>query len=342
MSAIDARALAAVDWVSALAPGTPVGALTAASADASFRRYFRLNRPTETALILMDAPPPQEAVAPFVHLAKALRQLGVHTPHIHAVCEQRGFVLMEDLGSVWLLERLQTAPDQAATLVWLRRAFGALMPLQANGQALAQTLARYDAAVLLREMRLMPEWFLGRHLKLELTASEQTLIETTLACICAHTVNQPQGLVHRDFHSRNLMVLPNGELGVIDFQDALHGPLSYDWVSLLKDCYIRWPRAWVADWVAGFLDQWQQAGLLQEFTSAQWLAAIDWMGLQRHLKVLGIFARLNYRDGKAGYLADLPRVLAYVNEVLALYPELAAFRAWWCERVVSAFAAKLR
>ena len=255
-------------------------------------------------------------------------------PQVHAHCEVRGFALLEDLGSTWLLSRLQAADGRRGATEWYTKVFSELMKMQANGHALAQQLPRYDEAIFLREMNLLPEWFLTHHLKMELTASDQQVLHHAFAAIIEQLLKQPTGLVHRDFHSRNIMVLDDNQLGIIDFQDAVCGPLTYDWVSVLKDCYVRWPKEWVRSWVSDFYRQWAQAGLVHGVSLDQWREDFEWMGLQRHLKVLGIFARLNYRDHKPQYINDLPLVMDYVVETLIELEALSPFWNWWQDRVL--------
>jgi aminoglycoside/choline kinase family phosphotransferase len=244
---------------------------------------------------------------------------------------------MEDLGATWLLEHLNQLSANDVLFEKLKPAFDVLMTMQKNGQAVATQLPFYDEALLLKEMRLMPEWFLKTHCGLCLSESEEHLMSSAFEKIVAQLMTQPKGLVHRDFHSRNLMVLDNHRLGVIDFQDAVYGPLSYDWISILKDCYICFPRQQVTQWIAHYHAIWQAHGLLTGLSAHAWLRCCDWMGLQRHIKVLGIFARLHHRDHKSQYLGDLPRVFAYVDEALLLLPELTEFKEWWHARVRPTF-----
>ena len=298
-----------------------------ASADASFRRYFRAFLPDGTTRVVMDAPPEHEDIGPYLRVASLLQDIGVHVPEVHAVDAPRGFVLLEDLGSTPYLGVLRE-PGRADALYG--DALRALATIQSQGAAAAATLAPYDAAVLRREMMLMPEWFAGRHLGLELAAGDVAVIEDAVARLCAAVLEQPVVFVHRDYHSRNLMVLPAGGPGIIDFQDALAGPVAYDPVSLLKDCYIRWPRPQVESWLRGYRDMLRASGgaHLAGADEEQFLRWFDLAGAQRHLKVLGIFARLCWRDGKPGYLDDLPLTLDYLLDACARLPELAALGGW--------------
>jgi len=289
-----------------------------ASADASFRRYFRV-RSGERTLIAMDAPPGREDLGPFLAVARALRALGVTVPEVVEEDRARGFLLMTDLGSTHYLAALGDGGDVERLY---RDATDALLRIQARGLDAATRLPPYDAAYLDREVQLFPEWFLGRHLGAAPGPAEHALIDRASAQLAAAALEQPQVFVHRDYHSRNLMLLPAGNPGILDFQDAMRGALSYDLVSLFKDCYVVWPRARVLAWVRDYRQRALAAGIPIPGDEADFVRWFDLMGLQRHLKVLGIFARLWYRDGKPGYLRDLPTVLDYVLETTAAYGEL--------------------
>lgn len=292
-----------------------------ASADASFRRYFRVFRRGET-LIVMDAPPDKEDVRPYLHVTRLLEQIGVHVPHVHAADEARGLLLLEDLGRTHYLSRLRAGADPEPLY---GDALRALADIQARGLEAARELGPYDREPLERELLLMPEWFCARHLQIELTTEERELLAQTFEFLIAEALAQPQVFVHRDYHSRNLMIVAERSPGVIDFQDALRGPVGYDPVSILKDCYVEWPRAQVEAWLRGFRRRLVDGGgaRLAGADDAQFLRWFDLIGLQRHIKVLGIFCRLWYRDGKAGYLLDLPRVWKYTHDVGLRYPETA-------------------
>lgn len=304
-----------------------------ASADASFRRYFRVLRSTGQSLVVMDAPPDKEDVKPFLRITALLEGCGVHVPQVHEADVARGLLLLEDLGSTQLLTRLGQGADPAPLYA---DALDALARIQLRGLEAAQQLEPYDAAVLRREMRLMPEWFCERHLGLTLDDEDAALIAATEDFLIAEVLAQPQVFVHRDYHSRNLMVLPERSPGVIDYQDALRGPAAYDSVSILKDCYVAWPREHVESWVQAFRERLLAAGgaTLAGKDLAEYLRWFDLIGLQRHIKVLGIFARLHWRDGKPAYLDDLPLVLEYVRSTASRYPELAAFSAFVESRLV--------
>ncbi|MGH8259974.1 MAG: aminoglycoside phosphotransferase family protein, partial [Steroidobacteraceae bacterium] len=290
-----------------------------ASSDASFRRYFRVFHAGGT-LIVMDAPPDREDVRPYLEVSALLEPLGVHVPHVHEADTARGVLLLEDLGSIQYLSRLEAGADPQALY---GDALDTLADIQARGREAASALAPYDRGPLQREMALMPEWFCDRHLGLALTGEEREMLAEAFEWLTGEALAQPQVFVHRDYHSRNLMALERRNPGVIDFQDALRGPIGYDIVSLLKDCYIAWPRAQVVQWVSEHRARLVARGLTACASDAELLRWVDLIGVQRHLKVLGIFARLWYRDGKPGYLRDLPLTLHYVVEACAGHRELA-------------------
>jgi len=292
--------------------------LVPASADASFRRYFRVQHAGGT-LIAVDAPPEHEDSRPFVAVARALHTIGLNVPEIHAVDFDRGFLLVSDLGSTLYLDVL----DESRVERLYGDALGALLVMQAHGPLTDAGLPPYDNDRLLAELELFPEWFLGRHLGRSPTDAEREVIDAAFELLLTSALEQPQVTVHRDYHSRNLMRVDDHNPGILDFQDAVVGPVTYDLVSLLRDCYIRWPRERVESWALGYHELALQSGVLRERDEARFLRWFDLMGLQRHLKVLGIFTRLWHRDGKPGYLDDLPLVLDYAIEVSASYPELA-------------------
>jgi N-acetylmuramate 1-kinase len=268
-----------------------------------------------------------------------LEQCGVHVPHVHARDLPRGYALLEDLGARHMLTALNEGSDAASLYA---DALETLAGLQLAGDSASRQLPPYDRTVLLREMQLLPEWYCQRHLALELDAWQRALMQDTFEWLAAQALEQPQVFVHRDYHSRNLMITSQRSPGVIDFQDALRGPVGYDLASILKDCYVDWPRAQVVKWVEQYRERLRatEAGRkLAGPSSAQFLRWFDLIGLQRHIKVLGIFARLFWRDGKSGYLADLPRTLHYVRETVALYPELAAFHRFVEECLTPGLAA---
>jgi len=288
-----------------------------ASDDASFRRYFRITLADGNTRIAMDAPPEQEDCGPFLRIAEQLGEVGLHVPMIHAADPQQGFILLEDLGTVHYLDRLN---DATADRLY-GDALAALAVIQSVGPR--ERLPPYDEALLRREMALFPDWLLGRHLGLSLNDTERTMLEGCFDLLVASALEQPRVCVHRDYHSRNLLVSASPSPGILDFQDAVAGPVTYDLVSLLKDCYIAWPTPRVQAWAMGYFELAVQSGVLQPQHEGQFLRWFDLMGVQRHLKASGIFARLNNRDGKPGYLADIPRTLDYIVEVAGRYPDLA-------------------
>ena len=303
--------------------------LSPITGDAGFREYFRLN--TDPSLMAVHAPPAHEDVPAFVSKDLAMGAGGVGVPRVYAVDYGRGFMLQEDLGGQLMLPLLDDSS--------IADLYGAAEAELAKIQALPADPAvfgPYDAAQLTREMALFPEWFASELLGLSLGPADRRVIDDTFALLCEAALAQPQVVVHRDYHSRNLLVAADGGLGVVDFQDALIGPFSYDLVSLLKDCYIRWPVEVVKSRAVAFLSARLAASGSASPGQAQLVRWFDWMGLQRHLKVLGIFARLWLRDGKARYLDDLPLVLRYTLEVTSAYPELRAIDNWFNDRILPA------
>ncbi|MCD1608137.1 aminoglycoside phosphotransferase family protein [Stutzerimonas kunmingensis] len=293
----------------------PAAQLTAASSDASFRRYFRWQG-GERSLIVMDAPPPQEDCRPFVKVAQMLDQAGVHVPQILASDLERGFLLLTDLGRQTYLDVI----DQSNAEQLFEDAVEALLKFQLH--PVAQPMPAYDEALLRRELQLFPEWYVQRHLGHTLTEAQQAAWERICRQLIDSALAQPRVLVHRDYMPRNLMISePNP--GVLDFQDAVLGPVSYDITSLFKDAFLSWPEAQVRAWLEGYWHKARAAGVSLPESLDEFLRASDLMGLQRHLKVIGIFARICHRDGKPRYLADVPRFFAYIEAVLARRPELA-------------------
>jgi N-acetylmuramate 1-kinase len=302
-----------------------------ASSDASFRRYFRVFSDGGTHIV-MDAPPGREDVRPYLNVTVMLETAGVHVPRVFEWDAARGLVLLEDLGTRPYLPALQTDGD--ADLLY-RDALEALADVQVRGRESAFQLPAYDREVLVREMALMPEWFCARHLQLELTRAQGEMLTAAFEFLVAEALAQPQVFVHRDYHSRNLLITAKRNPGIIDFQDALRGPVGYDLVSLLKDCYISWPRSRVEGWVREYrLMMHERASRSAGANDAQMLYWFDVIGIQRHLKVLGIFARLWYRDGKSGYLNDLPLTLRYVVDACARFPALQGLREFLIEHAV--------
>jgi aminoglycoside/choline kinase family phosphotransferase len=296
-----------------------------ASADASFRRYFRLTagrvRDGARSWIVMDAPPQQEDCRPFVAVARLLRRWDLNAPEVVAEDLAQGFLLLSDLGTQTFLQALTDTNADAL----MGDAVRVLVRLQARAQGEPGALAglpAYDATLLWREARLFGDWYLPRHLNVTLHGAEAGELERALGLLVRSALAQPRTFVHRDYMPRNLMVsAPNP--GILDFQDAVVGPISYDAVCLFKDAFLSWPAARVEGWLRGYWEQARAAQLPVPAAFAEFWRQAEWMGLQRHLKVLGIFARLTYRDGKAHYVADTPRFVRYVMEVAPRYPELA-------------------
>ncbi len=304
--------------------------LEPASSDASFRRYFRVVMADGTTQIAMDAPPDKEDCRPFVTVAARMAAAGLHVPEIHAQNIEEGFLLLEDLGS----EAYLAALDEDSVDALYGDALDQLLCLQRD--ASIEGLPSYNRALLLREMRLFPDWLVDSHLGLALGEREQQVLSSAFEALIANALAQPVVFVHRDFHSRNLMVVPQRNPGVIDFQDAVAGPVTYDLVSLLRDCYVRWPMARVDAWVARYYRRAASAGLVGDAEPQAFLAWFDLMGVQRHLKAAGIFARLCHRDGKRGYLADVPRTLRYVVEVGQRRDQMAPLAELIATRVLPA------
>jgi aminoglycoside/choline kinase family phosphotransferase len=304
-------------------------AIEPASADASFRRYFRLTRAADS-YIVMDAPPARENLGPFLKVAADLAGIGLSVPRVLARNVAEGFLLLTDLGSTQYLGELTAGRDVDRLYA---DALAALLRMQAAGAAAGGGLPVYDRALLVKEMELMPEWFLERHLGIEVHDRERAMLERLYAALAQSALAQPARFVHRDYHSRNLMVLTEGNPGILDFQDAVVGPLTYDLVSLLKDCYVAWPDGRVRAWALEFFAALRRSGFHLGAGEAQFLREFDLMGLQRHIKVLGIFCRLHYRDGKPQYLHDLPRVLQYTQAAAAAYPETREWADFIAERV---------
>jgi len=289
--------------------------LAPASADASFRRYFRVASAAGTQ-IAMDAPPEREDCRPFVKVAQLMRDAGVHVPEVRAADIGRGFLLLSDLGDTTYLKALDDANADAlfgdaidALLAWQQASRPGVLP-------------PYDRELLQREMDLFPEWYVSRHLGVTLSAAQRESLAAITGLLADSALAQPAVYVHRDYMPRNLMLsAPNP--GVLDFQDAVYGPISYDVASLFRDAFISWPEERALDWVVRYWERAKRAGLPVDSDFGAFYRAFEWMGLQRHLKVLGIFARIRYRDGKPAYLEDAPRFLAYVRAVCARYAVLA-------------------
>jgi hypothetical protein len=300
-----------------------------ASVDASFRRYFRVTRDTDS-YIVMDAPPDKEDSAPFLKVARLLAGMDLNVPIVLARDMDRGFLLLSDLGSRQYLDEL---PKPGAAERLYADALAALRTMQTADPAVARELPRYDRALLLREMELMPEWFLRHHLGVIIGTEERSMLSALFESLVQAAAPQPAVFVHRDYHSRNLLVTPQDNPGILDFQDAVLGPVTYDLASLLKDCYIAWPPARVRAWVLEYREKLLEGGFALTAGAAEFIRWFDLTGLQRHIKVLGIFARLFYRDGKPQYLKDLPRVLDYVRDTASSYAESAPFADFLARRI---------
>ena len=300
-----------------------------ASGDASFRRYFRVCYDGQS-MIAMDAPPDKEDCAPFVGIARAFLKIGLNVPEIAHTNLDQGFLLMTDLGEQLYLQLL----DEANVDRLYGDAMGALITLQACGPG-DYPLPDYNKTLLHNEMGLFNEWFLGQHLGCNLSDNQSEVLNKGFRLLAKSALSQPRVTVHRDYHSRNLLKTEKHNPGILDFQDAVIGPVTYDLVSLLRDCYISWSREKVEAWASGYHDLAVQSGILLNRDEEQFLRWFDLMGVQRHLKAIGIFSRLNYRDNKPGYMEDIPRTMSYVTDVTARYPELESFHGLLEDLVLS-------
>ncbi len=320
----DAARHAAFDhWLAEASPrhGLQAGTLRAASADASFRRYFRIDG-AAASFIVMDAPPPLEDVRPFIDMAGRIARAGLHAPRVLESDAARGFLLLSDLGSALYLDVLRDAVasgNGAAVNALIRDAVSTLVAWQQRVDG--SGLPAYDAALLNRELALFPEWCVARELGVTWTDDEQAQWADAAAALVASALAQPTLAVHRDYMPRNLMLCREG-VGILDFQDAVRGPISYDIASLLRDAFISWDEDQEIDWAARYWQQARKVGLPVPADFGEFWRQLEWMGLQRHLKVLGIFCRLKHRDGKPKYTDDLPRFFAYAHKVAARYNAL--------------------
>jgi len=308
------------NWLKALQPSwqLDLDTLAPASADASFRRYFRVKSKNSNfaSLIIMDAPPQHEPLDTFIKVDFLLSEAGLNVPKILEQNTAEGFLLLGDLGNKTYLSELS---DKTANHLY-QGATEALVKMQLASKP--DVLPNYDQALLQRELDLFPEWYLNKHLGMKLTGPQQGQLEKIFELILENNLAQAKVYVHRDYHSRNLMVTEENNPGVLDFQDAVYGPITYDAASLWRDAYIAWPEERVIDWVIKFWEEGRKAGLPMPDDFGQFYRDFEWMGLQRHLKVLGIFARLFHRDGKDGYLKDIPLVLEYAIATANRYIEL--------------------
>lgn len=302
-------------WLRQHYPDRPFS-LAPASADASFRRYFRVSFADGETLVAMDAPPEHEDCRPFLHVAGLFEAAGVHVPHVHAQQLEQGFLLLSDLGNRTYLQAL----DRNNAQPLYGAATDALIQIQLASRP--DVLPPYDEALLRRELNLFPEWYVSKHLGVTLSDKQQAALEQSFRCILDNNLAQPRMYVHRDYHSRNLMLVADNNPGILDFQDAVYGPITYDLVSLFKDAYIKWDEAETMDWLIRYWEKARKAGLPVREDFGEFYRDYEMMGVQRHLKVLGIFARLYHRDGKDGYLKDMPLVFEYLHQACARYIQL--------------------
>ena len=339
-SSLQQREQALQQWFGSIAPtlnsGDLQGNLRPVSGDASFRRYFRGFTDTQS-WVLVDAPPDKENSHAFVDVARRLACGGVNVPEVVAADLELGFMCLADFGDTLLWSKLDTAQVDASAQpdadALYHSAFTELLKIQqCDGRT--PSLPLYDEALLLREMRLFTDWFCGGIMQLTLSAFEISMLENMYRFLMDSALAQPQVFVHRDYHSRNLMYRKGLPPGVLDFQDAVLGPVTYDLVSLLKDCYISWPRAQVNAWVLEYAALAKDSGILAHESQQDFLRHFDLMGVQRHLKVAGIFGRLWLRDGKSRYLQDIPLTLRYISEVVPECPELTVFSDWLHTRIL--------
>jgi aminoglycoside/choline kinase family phosphotransferase len=304
-------------WLSALFQNEKY-TIAPASADASFRRYFRVTFADRT-MILMDAPPQQENCKQFLHVSKLFEDAGTHVPHVYAQDLEQGFLLLSDLGNTTYLQALDSKNAQQL----YSSATDALIKIQISSKA--NELPSYDEAMLRRELNLFPEWYIAKHLGITLNQHQLVKLEECFERILRNNLAQANVYVHRDYHSRNLM-LADPNPGILDFQDAVYGPISYDLVSLFKDAYIRWEEAEIMDWLIRYWEKARKASLPVREDFGEFYRDYEWMGVQRHIKVLGIFARLCHRDGKDSYLQDMPLVMEYLRRACERYIDLKPLR----------------
>jgi len=331
----DARLAALKDWINSI--DTVAGCEPMpASGDASFRRYFRLQAGAES-FIVMDAPPEQEDCLPFVRVAGYLEAMQLNAPRVIAANLDDGFLLLSDLGTRLYLDELQHNPDAVGPLY--ADAISALLTMQRRGAAYQASLPPYDDELLQFELSLFHDWLCGAHLGLSFSTSDEAAWNACCDVLVENALHQPQVFVHRDYHSRNLMFTSDNNPGILDFQDAVEGPLTYDLVSLLKDCYVSWPAKQVRQWALEFYRALDQS-LREQVDEIQFRRYFELMGVQRHVKAAGIFARLNHRDGKAAYLADIPNTLSYIVELGPHYEELRFLVCLVEQQVLPALASK--
>jgi aminoglycoside/choline kinase family phosphotransferase len=325
--ATDARLTQLRDWLGTLpaAHGLRIDTLRPASADASFRRYFRLDGTVggqPGTLVVMDAPPPREDCRPFVKVAALMHDAGMHVPRVLAQDIARGFLLLTDLGPQTYLQSLRERDfDLAYANTLFRPAINTLVRWQLASRE--GELPPYDEALLRRELSLFPDWYVDRHLQRPLDATQRESLDAVFKLLVDSALAQPRVYVHRDYMPRNLMVMDSGNPGILDFQDAVYGPITYDAASLLRDAFRSWEEEQELDWAVRYWEAARRAKLPVDEDFGEFYRALEWMGAQRHLKVAGIFARLRYRDGKTGYVEDTPRFIAYLRRVCKRYNALA-------------------
>lgn len=329
---VDKRQTAILNWLNNDL-NIEVASFRSLAGDASFRRYFRVELADGTRSVIMDAPPDVENVDPFVKIAKTFAKQGIQVPQILARDLTQGFLLLTDFGDRLYLSELN---QQTADSLY-HRAIRALLPIQACRSIEDYSLPAFDRDFMAQELARFQEWFLKHHLNYTPTPAEEELINDTFQRLIDDIDSQPKVCVHRDYHSRNLLILDDGGVGIIDFQDAVLGPITYDLVSLLKDCYIAWPSARVEAWLQFYYDLAVSQKLMPEVGFEHFTEWFHCTGLQRHLKVLGIFARLHHRDGKSAYLNDLPQVFAYVQDGLRHFPQFNAFQQFLTDRIQPIF-----
>ncbi len=319
--ASDPRLTQLVEWIQQTL-GASVPSLEPVSGDASFRRYFRYTSDKHR-FIAVDAPPEKENNDAFINVTHLLEAEGLMVPHIEYFSPDFGFFLLSDFGDNLLLDKL----DETNANTFYQSALQNLLVLQ---QTPATSLPDYDKTLLLQEMELFREWYLQKYLALELSTQERELLSQIFTVLTESALQQPKVFVHRDYHARNLMLMENDMMGIIDYQDAVLGPITYDLVSLLRDCYIAWDPTQVESWALGFYQQLVKQNMIENIEENRFIKWFDLMGIQRHLKAIGIFSRLNIRDGKPNYLQDIPRTMSYVTNISAKYPETRPLTEFIC------------
>ena len=315
----DERVLQLAGWLESV--GSNLSSIEFASEDASFRRYFRVGN-NESSFVAMDAPADLEEFEKFIRIAKKFKQVGLNVPEILAADHENGFALMTDFGNTTYLEQLSRANADSL----YEDAIDSLVLLQQATHTDVEFLPPYNCELIVSEMELFREWYLKCHLQKAVSPAISDVLDHTFEILREKAAEQPKVWVHRDYHSRNLMVVQNNNPGILDFQDAVYGPVSYDLVSLLRDCYVVWDQETVDQWIRLYLNKARQAGVVFDFDQGQFIEWFDWIGIQRHIKVAGIFSRLNYRDKKSKFLEDIPTVMAYIESVSKKYPELQDLR----------------